>query len=163
MALQQVQRQSCGISNLLEYMQNDGHNNAKVSCDRYAVSAAELKLAVEHATRDLTELEHEVDHVKATGSVQKAQTAVAINQSASLSKMITASESLEGIKETQPFKAAQVQAASELARDCNLAWYPMQGKSSTHASLERKLQDAGITSSGSKAKAVLHYLRKTKS
>ena len=125
--------------------------NEQASHDSYASSATELKAAIEKAEQDLSQLKHEVDRVKATESVQKAQAAVAAKHSGTNAKLITATESLERIKEKQALKAAQMKVASELSRD------------TTDASLDQKLRDAGITPGGNSAESVLERLKNKQS
>lgn len=121
--------------------------NEQASHDSYASSASELKAAIEKAEQDLSQLKHEIDRVKATESVQKAQAAVAAKHSGTNAKLITATESLERIKEKQALKAAQIKVASELARD------------TTDAGLDEKLHEAGIAPGNNSAKSVLERLK----
>ncbi|HEY7772124.1 MAG TPA: PspA/IM30 family protein, partial [Marinagarivorans sp.] len=106
--------------------------NEAASSESYAGSASELRDAIQKADEDLAQLKHEVDTVKATESVQKAQASVSAKHSGTNTQLLTAAESLERIKEKQALKAAQMKVASELARD------------TSGAGLEAKLKDAGI-------------------
>lgn len=122
-------------------------SNESASCDSYANSAADLRAALQKADDDLAQLKHEVDTVKATESVQKAQAAVSAKHSGTNAKLLTAAESLERIKEKQALKSAQMKVAAELARD------------TSDVGLEAKLKDAGITPAGNSAEGVLARLK----
>ena len=66
--------------------------------DGYAASVAQLRKAVTQAEANIKRLKQQVDTVKATESVQKAQMAVAQRYGGSQAKLHTAVESLERIK-----------------------------------------------------------------
>ena len=121
--------------------------NESASCESYASSASDLRQAIQKADDDLAQLKHEVDTVKATESVQKAQAAVSAKHSGTNAKLLTAAESLERIKEKQALKSAQMKVAAELARD------------TSGDGLEAKLKDAGITPAGNSAQSVLARLK----
>ncbi len=116
----------------------------------FASSAAQLREAVKQAEQNIKRLKQQVDTVKATENVQRAQAAVAERHSGSNSKLQTAMESLERIKEKQAQKSAQMRAATELAEE------------SSDDSLQRKLEKAGIVSSGSSAREILERLKQKK-
>lgn len=107
--------------------------------DQFASSASNLRSAVKNARTNLRRMQQQVDTVKATESVQKAQTSVASRHLGANSKMKTAAESLERIKEKQRLRQAELEAAQELSQD------------ESGVGLENKLKAAGITpgSSGS--------------
>ena len=117
------------------------------SAQNFKASADKLRLAIQQTERNIKRLKQQVDTVKATESVQRAQLAVAERHSGSHSKLRTAMDSLERIKEKQALKDAQMAAASELA------------ESSADDSLQTKLQQAGIASSGESADDVLARLK----
>ena len=77
-------------------------------------------------------LEQQVDMVKATESVQKAQVAVSSRHMGANSKMKTATESLSRIQEKQKMRSAELEAAEELASD------------ESNDDLEKRLAAAGI-------------------
>ncbi|WP_062269646.1 PspA/IM30 family protein [Endozoicomonas arenosclerae] len=110
-------------------------------------SVASLKKAIVDAEANLRRLKQQVDTVKATESVQKAQAACAAKHSGVNSKMATATDSLERIKQRQAERAAQMEAASELSGD------------SAESDLQSKLKAAGITKSDSDASSVLERLK----
>lgn len=114
----------------------------------YEASANQLRNAIKVADQNIKRLKQQVDTVKATENVQRAQAAVAERHSGTNSRLRTAMESLERIKEKQELKTAQMQAASELAHE------------TSPDSLQQKLQDAGIVSSGKSAQDVLDRLKK---
>ena len=113
----------------------------------YEESAEQLRGAIADAERDIQRMKQQIDTVKATDSVQKAQAAVSERHSGSDSKLRTAMESLERIKERQELRSAQMKAAREIAAE---------GPDST---LSEKLEAAGITKHGSDAKDILARLK----
>ncbi|WP_374379300.1 PspA/IM30 family protein [Pseudomonas fluvialis] len=118
------------------------HNQA------YAASVEQLRRAVGQAEANIKRLKQQVDMVKATESVQKAQLAVAQRYGGSQAKLHTAVESLERIKQQQAERAARMQAADELAAG-----------SAPADSLQAKLREAGILAESSSAEAVLARLK----
>jgi len=116
--------------------------------DGYAASVAQLRKAVTQAEANIKRLKQQVDMVKATESVQKAQLAVAQRYGGSQAKLHTAVESLERIKQQQAERAARMQAADELAAG-----------SAPDDSLQAKLREAGILAESSSAEAVLARLK----
>jgi phage shock protein A len=117
----------------------------------FASSAGKIRTAIKQTERNLKRLKQQVDTVKATENVQRAQSAVAERHSGSHSKMRTAMDSLERIKEKQNLKSAQMSAASELAEE------------TSDASLQTKLEEAGIASSANSAESILERLKKKNS
>lgn len=113
----------------------------------FAQSTASLKKAIADAESNLRRLKQQVDTVKATESVQKAQAACAAKHSGVNSKMATATESLERIKRRQAERAAQMEAASELSGD------------TAENDLQAKLKAAGITKGDANAASVLERLK----
>ena len=114
----------------------------------FAQSVEKLRAAIVQAEKNIKRLKQQVDTVKATENVQRAQAAVAERHSGSNSKMRTAMESLERIKERQALRDAQIKAAGEMA----------QGDLESD-SLKTKLEAAGITTSGAAASDVLARLK----
>ncbi len=113
----------------------------------FAVSIVSLKKAIKDAEANLRRLKQQVDTVKATESVQKAQAACAAKHSGVNSKMATATDSLERIKQRQAERAAQMEAASELSGD------------TAENDLQAKLKAAGITKGDADASSVLERLK----
>ena len=116
--------------------------------DGYANSVAQLRKAITQAEGNLKRLKQQVDTVKATESVHKAQLAVSQRHSGSQAKMHTALESLERIKQKQAERGARMEAAEELAAEANL-----------DGQLEGKLRAAGITPDAGSADSVLARLK----
>ncbi len=114
----------------------------------YASSANDLRSAIQAAERDITRMKQQVDTVKATESVQRAQAAVSERHSGSNSKLRTAVDSLERIKERQDLRSAQMSAARDLANELG------------DESLENRLEKAGIKPHGKSADDVLARLKK---
>ncbi len=113
----------------------------------YEKHANDLRVAIKQTEQNLKRIKQQVDTVKATENVQRAQAAVAERHSGSHSKMQTAMDSLERIKERQALKSAQMSAARDLAEE------------SSEASLQTKLEEAGIAPSGASADDVLQRLK----
>lgn len=118
--------------------------------DGYAASVAKFRLAIQLAEKNIKRLKQQVDTVKATENVQRAQSAVAERHSGSNSKLRTAMDSLERIKERQALKDAQISAASELAQD------------GPESSLKAKLEAAGIGSNGANVDDILSRIKDKK-
>lgn len=123
----------------------------KEAGDGYALSVNKLRTTIQQTERNLKRLKQQVDTVKATENVQRAQAAVAERHSGSHSKMRTAMDSLDRIKEKQALKDAQMTSASELA------------ESTSDVSLQVKLEEAGITPGGHNADDILARLKNKKS
>ncbi|CAA0079333.1 Uncharacterised protein [BD1-7 clade bacterium] len=107
--------------------------------DQFTASEKTLKQNISQAKANLRRMEQQVDMVKATESVQKAQVAVSSRHMGANSKMKTAAESLNRIQEKQKERQAQMEAASELASD------------ESGGELEKRLQEAGIGGSNASA------------
>jgi len=95
--------------------------------------AETLRESIRTAEHQVKQLKHQTETVKATEAVQRAQKVVAQRHSGSNSKLRTALDSLDRIKENQKLSAAKMSAASEIAEE------------SSETSLDQKLRDAGIT------------------
>lgn len=116
-------------------------------------SEVTLKENIRKAKTNVRRMEQQIDQVKATESVQKAQVAVSSRHMGANSKVKTALDSLERIKAKQQQRGAELEAASELADE------------ESGSSLESKLASAGISSgaSGSGADKLAAILAKKKS
>ncbi|MCY7294481.1 PspA/IM30 family protein [Alteromonas sp. a30] len=99
---------------------------------QFQQSDKQLSQNIAQAKANLRRLEQQVDMVKATESVQKAQVAVSSRHLGANSKMKTATESLDRIQSKQNMRAAELQAAEELAAD------------ESTSDLEKRLASAGI-------------------
>lgn len=100
--------------------------------DQFVQSEKQLAANISKAKANLKRLEQQVDMVKATESVQKAQVAVSSRHMGANSKMKTATESLARIQEKQNLRNAELQAAEELAAE------------ESSDDLEKRLAAAGI-------------------
>ena len=100
--------------------------------DQFQQSEKQLAQNIQQAKANLRRLEQQVDMVKATESVQKAQVAVSSRHLGANSKMKTATESLDRIQKRQNLRAAELEAAEELAAD------------ESTDDLEKRLQAAGV-------------------
>ncbi|HEK0886636.1 PspA/IM30 family protein [Pseudomonas aeruginosa] len=114
----------------------------------FAASVAQLRKSVSQAEGNIRQLKQQVDTVKATESVQKAQMAVAQRYGNSKSKLQTAVDSLERIKQRQAERAATMDAAAELA-----------SAAAPDDALDAKLRAAGIKTSGNSVDGVLARLK----
>lgn len=117
------------------------------SVEGFASSANSLKSAIASADNNIKRLKQQIDTVKATESVQRAQESVSQRYAGSNTKLQTAMDSLERIKEKQEMKAARLKAADELHSE------------TAEQSLQDKLQQAGIAQKGQQASAVLERLK----
>ena len=113
----------------------------------FADSESQLRKAVTHTAANLKRLKQQVDTVKATETVQKAQAAVAARHSGTGSSMRSALDSLERLKNKQAERSAKFEAASELA------------ESTEEVSLDDKLKAAGIVGGGASGGDVLARLK----
>ncbi|MBQ0756083.1 MAG: PspA/IM30 family protein [Amphritea sp.] len=107
--------------------------------DQFSQTEKTLRQNISQAKNNLRRMEQQVDMVKATESVQKAQTAVSSRHLGANSKMKTAAESLNRIQERQNERQAELEAASELAAD------------DSGDALEKRLQQAGISGGSTSA------------
>ncbi len=96
-----------------------------------------LKSNIAKAKTNVRRMEQQIDQIKATESVQKAQVAVSSRHIGANSKVKTALDSLERIKAKQAEKAAELEAAEEMA------------DAESGSDLDAKLRSAGIVPGGS--------------
>jgi len=120
------------------------------SVEGYRKSVSQLRTATKQAEANIKRIKRQVDTVKATENVQRAQAVVAERHSGSNSRLRTAMDSLERIKEKQTLTAAQFEAAKEMANE------------TSDQSLTERLENAGIAPTGSSADDILKRLRATK-
>lgn len=99
-------------------------------------SETSLKSNISKAKANARRMEQQIDQIKATESVQKAQVAISSRHMGANSKVKTALDSMERIKAKQQQRAAELEAAEELATE------------ESGSSLDAKLKSAGITSGG---------------
>ena len=113
----------------------------------YTQSVDQLRSAIQNAQSNIKRLKQQADTVKATESVQRAQATVAGRYTGSQSRVQTALDSLERIKQKQAERGARMESAAELAKDGN------------EDALDAKLRAAGITPGAGNAQSVLERLK----
>ncbi len=117
----------------------------------YEKNVALLRQTVTQTEANIRNLKQQVDIVKATESLQKAQKVVSERYGNSTEKLQTALDSLERIKDKQAHTAATLEAKSELSAKRD------------EDQLDQKLQAAGIKPKESDAAAVLARLKQSQS
>jgi phage shock protein A len=125
---------------------------AEIATDRqmivsYDDSIRALHTAIRGAESNLARLKQQVDTVRVTESVQRAQSAIAARHSGTNSKMRNALDSLERVKERQLEQAARLDAAHQLA------------SSDGDSELRARLQQAGLVEDTSSADSILDRFR----
>ncbi|BCE01568.1 PspA/IM30 family protein [Marinicellulosiphila megalodicopiae] len=101
--------------------------------DSFLKSEKTLKANIAKAKTNVRKMEQQIDQVKATESVQRAQTAVSSRHIGANNKVKTALDSLERIKEKQNQRSAELEAAEELANE------------ESGSDLDNKLKAAGLS------------------
>lgn len=112
-----------------------------------AESVASIRKSVAQAENNIKRLKQQVDTVRATESVQRAQLTVARRQGGSDAKLQTALESLERIKKRQERTSAQISAYNALETETE------------DNELDDKLRAAGIIGERASAESVLTRIR----
>lgn len=115
----------------------------------FAASADELRATIRGAESDLSHMKRQVDVVRATEAVQRAQESVSERHGGNNAKLRTAMDSLERIRERQALRAASSRAAREVAGEA----------ADDGRSLDERLEAAGIKPAGASADAVLARLK----
>ena len=116
----------------------------------FSAHAERLRELVKKTERTLAEYKRQLTMVKTTDSVQKATSAISDSFSNSNSKIMSATESLERIKQKQREFDDKLKAAETLDNE------------STDTSLESKMKDAGIGPQTSSASSVLDRIKAKK-
>lgn len=106
-------------------------------------SITSLQAAIRQTEANLNRLKQQVDTVKVTESVQRAQAAIAARHTGSNSKMRTALDSLERVKERQAEQAARLDAAHQLAHEDG------------DGALRARLANAGLIEGSANADSIL--------
>lgn len=101
------------VAERLATVENDLKNDEQTIA-QYDASIQQLKTAITATERKLARVKQQVDTVKATEAVQRAQTAVASRYSGANGKVTTALDSLERIQTRQAERGARLQAAAQL-------------------------------------------------
>ena len=104
--------------------------------DGFLASEKSLEANIAKAKTNVRRLDQQIDQVKATESVQKAQVAVSTRHMGANSKVKTALDSLERIKAKQAERSAELEAAEERANK------------ESGSDLDERLKKAGITPGG---------------
>lgn len=105
--------------------------------DSFLASEKTLKANIAKAKTNVRRMEQQIDQIKATESVQKAQVAVSSRHMGANSKVKTALDSLERIKEKQQQRSAELEAADEMAAE------------ESGSDLDARLKAAGVMAGGS--------------
>lgn len=134
------------VAEKIAKLENDLTNQQKQATS-FADSVSSLRQTISQTEINIRNLKQQVDIVKATESVQKAQTAISQRYGGSTAKLQTALDSLDRIKKRQDKTAAKIEAKNELAMAEN------------NDELEAKLEAAGIKNDSSKANAILAKLK----
>jgi len=116
----------------------------------FSANASRLKDLVKQTERQLAEHKRQLTMVKTTDSVQKATSAISDNFSNSNSKMMSATESLERIKQKQRDFDDKMKAAETLEAE------------NSDVSLDAKMKKAGIGPQTSTASSVLDRIKAKK-
>ncbi len=109
-----------------------------------------LKAMIKKPTQALTDMERQLVMVKTTESVQKATTAITNNYASGSSKLLTAKESLDRIKQKQQDLDDRMVAGEALNSEFN------------GDDLEAKMKAAGIIENDNKAQDILEKLKAKK-
>lgn len=104
--------------------------------DGFLHSEKTLKENIQKAKTNVRRMEQQIDQIKATAFVQKAQVAVSSRHMGANSKVKTALDSLDRIKLKQQEKAAELEAAEEMA------------SAESGSSLDARLKASGILPGG---------------
>lgn len=115
--------------------------------ESYNVSVNTLKQNIRNTELQIKSMEREINVVKTTESVQKANVVAANKFSGSNSALRSATDSLERIKQKQQQKADQLKAAMQLQQQ------------ESGSDLHEKLKQAGIVSEPTSAQTVLERLK----
>ena len=110
-------------------------------------SITSLKTAIRNTETQLTRLKQQINTVKATEAVQRAQSAVAARHSGANSKIGTALDSLERIKQRQEENTARMEAAQQLEHETG------------DGDLQARLANAGLVNDPSNVDGILERLR----
>lgn len=114
---------------------------------QYDGNIRSLKTAITETERKLTRVKQQIDTVKATEAVQRAQGAVAARHSGANGKVSTAYDSLERIQARQLERGARMQAAQELENETG------------DGDLNTRLANAGLLGSSSSVDNILERFR----
>src|SRR5262249_46848412 len=113
----------------------------------FDASINQLKTAISSTERKLARVKQQVDTVKATEAVQRAQTAVASRHSGANGKVTTALDSLERIQQRQAERGARLEAAAQLESETG------------DGDLNKRLEAAGLLPESTSVDNILERFR----
>lgn len=122
----------------------------KKAQESFSNHVARLKGMIKKTTASLTDMQRQLVMVKTTESVQKATTAITENYASGSSRLLSAKESLDRIKQKQQDLDDKLAAGEALQDEFG------------EKGLEDKLKAAGIVDDGNKAKDILAQLKAKK-
>jgi phage shock protein A len=134
------------VAERLAAVENDINTDVQTLA-QYDDSIRALKTAIAETERKLARVKQQVDTVKATEAVQRAQGAVASRHSGANGKVLTALDSLERIQAQQAERGARMQAAAQLEAE------------SGDNDLNSKLANAGLLPSAGNVDSILDRFR----
>lgn len=116
----------------------------------FAAHGKRLKDMIKKTGKALSDMQRQLVMVKTTESVQKATTAISKNYASGSSKLLTAKESLDRIKQKQQNLEDRLAVGESMQND-------LEGKD-----LESKMKEAGIIEDNNKAQDILNRLKAKK-
>ncbi len=136
-----------GVATKLSVLQKELEKE-KSNAKGFSENAAQLRSAIKVAQRKIGQIKQQLDIIRATHSVQKAQAAVSKRYDGSNTKLRTAMSSLERIRERQVLNAAKIETAQTFTRE------------KEDQSLDKKLENAGIKKRKDSPDDILERLKK---
>lgn len=122
-------------------------NSERGLVDAMSRQEEQLRGSVVQIRQRIAGMKREVETVRVTESVQKAQSAIVASGSGAASTLNSAAASLQRMKERQAQRGAHFEAADQLAQI------------GSGSDLDRRLADAGLTDSGGSGASVLARLK----
>ena len=116
--------------------------------DSYTSAIKDLQRVINQAEMNVKRLKQQLDTVKATESVQRAQATIAKRHGNGSTKLQTAQDSLDRLKQRQAKKAAQFYTEQDTETE------------NRKDALLEKLEQAGINTGSAKANSVLDRLKR---
>jgi phage shock protein A len=116
----------------------------------FSAHTERLKMMIKKTTKALADMQRQLVMVKTTESVQKATTAITNNYASGSSRLLTAKESLDRIKQRQDDVEDRLKAGEILQDNFN------------NKDLEARMKEAGIMEDNNKAKDILAKLKAKK-
>ncbi|AEF53179.1 PspA/IM30 family protein [Marinomonas posidonica] len=131
------------IADRIAILQSE-RDQQKSQAQSFGKSALKIRTQIQTAEAQINDLTTQLEQVKATDSVQKAQETIHANILAGKSSVSSAKESLERIKNKQEYFEARIEAAQEME---------------TQFDLDKKLEEAGISSPQTSAVSILEEIK----